>query len=214
MPKGREHELFQFTPMRAEGLFDILVRQHAEMLNAFIHSFAFEKSTVDDVFQETIITAWKRIDQFDRSRPFGPWLRGIARNHILSSARKNRRYRTHLTELMQQRIALQFDKVDQTAGDSFSQRISELHDCIARLKEDAHEAIDLVYVRGLDAAAAAKALGTTDETFRKRLYRARLALAECLRTKSIFAPATELPPTGLSPTGLSPTGLSPTGLSQ
>ena len=208
MPKDREHELFQFTPMRAEGLFDILVRQHAEMLNAFIHSFAFEKSTVDDVFQETIITAWKRIDEFDRSRPFGPWLRGIARNHILSSARKNRRYRTHLTELMQQRIALQFDKVDQTAGDSFSQRISELHDCIARLKEDAHEAIDLVYVRGLDAAAAAKALGTTDETFRKRLYRARLALAECLRTKSIFAPATELPPTGLSPTGLSPTGLS------
>ena len=194
--------------MRAEGLFDILVRQHAEMLNAFIHSFAFEKSTVDDVFQETIITAWKRIDEFDRSRPFGPWLRGIARNHILSSARKNRRYRAHLTELMQQRIALQFDKVDQTAGDSFSQRISELHDCIARLKEDAHEAIDLVYVRGLDAAAAAKALGTTDETFRKRLYRARLALAECLRTKSIFAPATELPPTGLSPTGLSPTGLS------
>ena len=194
--------------MRAEGLFDILVRQHAEMLNAFIHSFAFEKSTVDDVFQETIITAWKRIDEFDRSRPFGPWLRGIARNHILSSARKNRRYRTHLTELMQQRIALQFDKVDQAAGDSFSQRISELHDCIARLKEDAHEAIDLVYVRGLDAAAAAKALGTTDETFRKRLYRARLALAECLRTKSIFAPATELPPTGLSPTGLSPTGLS------
>ena len=193
--------------MRAEGLFDILVRQHAEMLNAFIHSFAFEKSTVDDVFQETIITAWKRIDEFDRSRPFGPWLRGIARNHILSSARKNRRYRAHLTELMQQRIALQFDKVDQTAGDSFSQRISELHDCIARLKEDAHEAIDLVYVRGLDAAAAAKALGTTDETFRKRLYRARLALAECLRTKSIFAPATELPPTGLSPTGLSPTGL-------
>ncbi|MCX5665068.1 MAG: sigma-70 family RNA polymerase sigma factor [Planctomycetota bacterium] len=193
--------------MRAEGLFDILVRQHAEMLNAFIHSFAFEKSTVDDVFQETIITAWKRIDEFDRSRPFGPWLRGIARNHILSSARKNRRYRAHLTELMQQRIALQFDKVDQAAGDSFSQRISELHDCIARLKEDAHEAIDLVYVRGLDAAAAAKALGTTDETFRKRLYRARLALAECLRTKSIFAPATELPPTGLSPTGLSPTGL-------
>ena len=208
MPKGREHELFQFTPMRAEGLFDILVRQHAEMLNAFIHSFAFEKSTVDDVFQETVIIAWKRIDEFERSRPFGPWLRGIARNHILSSARKNRRYRTHLTELMQQRIALQFDKVDQAAGDSFSQRISELHDCIARLKEDAHEAIDLVYVRGLDAAAAAKALGTTDETFRKRLYRARLALAECLRTKSIFAPATELPPTGLSPTGLSPTGLS------
>lgn len=173
--------------MRAEDLFNILIRQHADMLSAFIHSVAFDRSTVDDIFQESIITAWKRIDEFDTQRPFGPWLRGIARNHILSSARKNRRYRAHLDELLQQRIDVQFDRVDHAPGDTFSDRLTELRDCIARLHEDAREAVDLVYVRGLDSTTAAKSLGTSDETFRKRLYRARLALADCLRTKSIFA---------------------------
>ncbi len=175
--------------MRAEDLFEILIRQHADMLNAFIHSVAFDRSTVDDVFQETIITAWKRIDEFDTKRPFGPWLRGIARNHILSSARKNRRYRAHLDELLQQRIDLQFGKVDQATGETFAERLTELRNCIARLNKDAREAVDLVYVRGLDSETAAKSLGTTDETFRKRLYRARLTLAECLRSKAIFASA-------------------------
>jgi len=173
--------------MRAEDLFNILVRQHADMLNAFIHSVAFDHSAVDDIFQETIITAWKRIDEFDTQRPFGPWLRGIARNNILSSARKSRRYRAHLDELLQQRIDCQFDRVDQAPGDTFTERLSELRNCIERLQSDAREAVDLVYVHGLDSAAAAKSLGTNDETFRKRLYRARLALAECLRGKSIFA---------------------------
>ncbi len=177
--------------MRAEGLFDILIRQHADMLSAFIHSVAFDRSGVDDIFQETIITAWQRIDTFDTNRPFGPWLRGIARNHILSSARKNRRYRTHLDQLLQQRIDVQFDRVDQSAGDTFADRMSELRNCIAHLSDDAREAIDLVYVRGLDSATAAKSLGTSDETFRKRLYRARLTLAECLRTKMVFAPTVE-----------------------
>ena len=172
--------------MRAEDLFNILVRQHAEMLTAYIYSIAFDRTTVDDVFQETIITAWKRLDSFDHERPFGPWLRGIARNHILSTARTNRRYRAHLTELQQIRIDEQLDRVDQSAGDSFADRLTALRDCLTRLHTDAQEAVDLVYVRGMEPSVAAKAIGASDETFRKRLYRARLSLAECLKTKSVF----------------------------
>lgn len=173
--------------MRAEDLFNILVRQHADMLTAYIHSVAFDRTTVDDVFQETIITAWKRIGEFDHQRPFGPWLRGIARYQILSAARSKRRYRAHLNELQQIRIDEQLDRIDQCAGDTFAQRMTALRDCLARLAPDAHEAVDLVYVRGLDSTTAAKSIGASDETFRKRLYRARLTLAECLKTKSIFS---------------------------
>ncbi len=173
--------------MRAEGLFDILIRQHADMLSAFIHSVAFDRTAVDDIFQETIITAWERIDDFDTTRPFGPWLRGIARNHILSAARKNRRYRSKLDDLLQQRIDEQFDRVDRNAGDTFAERMTELRNCMAALGDDAREAVDLVYLRGIDSSAAAKSLGTNEEAFRKRLYRARVSLAQCLRPKAVFA---------------------------
>ncbi len=179
--------------MRSEDLFNILIRQHAEMLTAFIHAVAFDRTSVDDIFQETVLTAWQRLEEFDATRPFGPWLRGIARNHILSMARKGRRYRAHLDDLVQQRIDQQVERIDTTAGDTFAERLDTLRDCIARLSPEAREAVDLVYVRGLESAVAAKSAGTNDETFRKRLYRARLTLAECLKAKSVFVPALERP---------------------
>ncbi len=179
--------------MRAENLFNILIRQHAEMLTAYIYSVAFDHSTVDDVFQETILTAWKRLDDFDHQRPFGPWLRGIARNHILSSARGKRRYRAHIDELQQIRIDEQFDRVDRSSGDTFGDRSAALLECIEQLHPDSHEAVDLVYLRGLDSSAAARSVGASDETFRKRLYRARLTLAECLKLKSVFNHSDGLP---------------------
>jgi len=171
---------------KASDIFDILIRQHADMLTAFIHSMSFDRSEVDDIFQETIITAWKRIDEFDSTRPFAPWLRGIARNHVLASARKNRRYRTHLHGLLEERIEEQFGRMDRNVGDSFAERMSELEGCIAQLHEDGREAIELVYVCGVDLSLAAQRVGATEETFRKRLYRARLWLADCLKKKQVL----------------------------
>ena len=43
-------------------------------------------------------TAWKTLDRFDRERPFAPWLRGIARNHVLAHYRKTRRLPIHCEE--------------------------------------------------------------------------------------------------------------------
>ncbi|MDA1008292.1 MAG: sigma-70 family RNA polymerase sigma factor [Planctomycetota bacterium] len=172
--------------MRSEDFFEILVRQHASMLTAYLRSLAFDETLVDDAFQETLITAWRRIDEFDRERPFGPWMRGIARNTLLALARKKRRYKTHLVALLEERVAAQMNHIDARSGDTFAERMETLRDCIASLNEEHRDAVDLVYVRGMDSRTAATAAGLTDETFRKRLYRARLALADCLRTKGAF----------------------------
>ena len=179
---------------RAEDIFDILIRQHAEMLSAFIHAYAFDRSAVDDIFQETVLTAWRRLDEFDSARPFGPWLRGIARNTILSQARGSRRYRAHLDELQHHRLTEQFGRVEAAAGDTFADRLDALRDCIGRLAPEAREAVDLVYTRQLESSLAARAAGATDETFRKRLYRARLALAACLRSKDVLSELPEASP--------------------
>lgn len=157
------------------------------MLTAYLRGLAFDETLVEDAFQETLITAWNRIDQFDRERPFGPWLRGIARNVLLTMARGKKRYRAHLGELAEQRLGEQLQKMESQPGDTFAEQMRSLRDCIATLGDEHRIAVDLVYVRGLDAKQAAEASGLPDETFRKRLYRARLALAECLRGKGLFS---------------------------
>ena len=183
----QEDRVGSAAPMtRAEDIFNILIRQHAEMLSAFIHAYAFDRSAVDDIFQETVLTAWRRLDEFDASRPFGPWLRGIARNHILSNARGSRRYRAHLDELQNRRVSEQFGRLESAASDTFADRLEALRDCISRLAPDAREAVELFYAQQLDSSVAAESAGTNDETFRKRLYRARLSLAACLRSKRVL----------------------------
>ena len=80
----------------ARKLFETLVREHADMLTVYLRASLGNSPDVDDVFQETMIVAWKRLDDFDHTRPFAPWLRGIARNLVL--AQRRRRGRTLCTD--------------------------------------------------------------------------------------------------------------------
>jgi len=81
-------------------------------------------------------------------------------------------------------------------GDSFPERLAALRDCMGRLPEGQHAVIDLVYMREHDTRSAATALGIDWETMRKRLQRARLALADCMRGKGIFDPSGDAEGTG------------------
>ena len=80
--------------MDSKLVFEILVRENAEMLLAFLRSAVRDTHAVDDLFQESMLTAWRRLSEFDRTRSFGPWLRGIAakltlayyRNHAQQAA--------------------------------------------------------------------------------------------------------------------------------
>jgi RNA polymerase sigma-70 factor (ECF subfamily) len=64
--------------VNAKQIFEILVRENSRMLLAFIRSIQSDQAAADDIWQETMLVAWRRIGDYDNSRPFGPWLRGIA----------------------------------------------------------------------------------------------------------------------------------------
>src|SRR4051812_36414612 len=72
----------------AKQIFEILARDHADMLWGYLASVVRDRSAAEELFQETLITAWKSLDRYDTSRPFGPWLRGIAGRLFLARRRK------------------------------------------------------------------------------------------------------------------------------
>ena len=176
---------------RDSQAFEILVREHADMLMAYLRALAWNDALVEDAFQEAIIVAWRRLPDFDRSRPFAPWLRGIARNTLLGIARKHQRRREIAGEAAALHIEEQLGRIESAPADCFADRLQPLKECMQRLAPEQREAVELVYAQTLDPRVAASAAGTNDETFRKRLYRARLQLAECLRMKGFLdgAPA-------------------------
>ena len=49
------------------------------------------RSAAEDVAQEVFITAYRKLDSFDRSKPFRPWLLGIAGNLVRNELRRRTR---------------------------------------------------------------------------------------------------------------------------
>jgi RNA polymerase sigma-70 factor len=165
----------------AAAVFEILVREHSTMLSAYLRSLIGGGPSVDDLFQEAMMVAWRRLAEYDRTRPFGPWLRGIARNLALNHMRQSATRPTATDPTVLAELDRRYDRFVKP-GDSFPERLERMRECIQRLPALLREVVDLGYARGLMLGEIAKAVSASEEAVKKRVQRARLALADCIES--------------------------------
>ncbi|MGQ0627635.1 MAG: sigma-70 family RNA polymerase sigma factor [Phycisphaerales bacterium] len=166
----------------ARRVFEILVQEHADMLTAFLRSLVYSTASVDDLFQETMLVAWRRLEDYDTARPFGPWLRGIASNLVLEHRRKTGRAGLCCEPEVLESLESQFATMNRMEGDTFRERAEKLRSCLSRLPEKLRDVVELAYVRGLLLRQIAEALDAGEEAVKKRIQRAREALIECFQS--------------------------------
>lgn len=167
----------------SKDLFEILAREHAAMLTVYLRSVIRDASMVDDLFQETMLTAWRIIDSFDRSRPFGPWLRGIAGRLVLAHYRKDARRFVYCDEAVLGQIDFRLESLHQLTGDTLDEKLDHLKDCMGTLPPPYREAVELRYKDEIKGQSLADRLELTLENTKKRLQRARQRLLECIERK-------------------------------
>lgn len=168
----------------ARQFFEILAREHGPMLSVYLRAVVRDSAVEDDLFQETMLVAWRTIERFDRTRPFGPWLRGIAARLVMAHRRQAasapRLADAQFLEVVDERLTA----LQRAPGDTLDDQLDALRDCLARLPEHYR---DVVAARYADQAASVDAIaGRFDlalETIKKRLQRARAQLLECLNGK-------------------------------
>jgi RNA polymerase sigma-70 factor (ECF subfamily) len=169
--------------MDARAVFEILVRDNAAMLTAYLRSVVRDPATVDDLFQETMLTAWRKLDDFDRGRPFGAWLRGIAARLVLADRRKRAAGLIFCDEATLQAVDETLKRVGLQKGDTFDEKLECLRDCLEALPEPYREAVRLRYREGLSPAGLMEQIHLSLEAQKKRLQRARAMLLDCLNGK-------------------------------
>lgn len=108
-------------PIKAEEVFEILVRENTGMLLTYLRSVAWNPSAVDDLFQETMLVAWRRLSDYDQTRPFGAWLRGIAARLVLAHARKSKRDLMVCDERVLEYLDRQVERISQRDGDCWDE---------------------------------------------------------------------------------------------
>ncbi|MSR69068.1 MAG: RNA polymerase sigma factor [Phycisphaerales bacterium] len=169
----------------AHEVFELLARDHADHLMVFLRAVVYDRSLVDDVFQETMMVAWRRLADFDKSRSFGAWLRGIGSRVAMDMAGRRRMAIVDPTILSE--IEQHSARFDGDHALSFHNRMAAVDDCLAKLPDMYAEVIRMVYRTDVPIRAVAKTLENNEESIKKRLQRARTLLGECLQRKGVFA---------------------------
>ena len=165
---------------KARDIFEILVRENADMLTAYLRSSIDDTASVDDLFQETMIVAWNRLGDYDKSRPFGPWLRGIARNLVLAHFRSTKKSPAWCSPEVLDAIESCFQTSLSSPERTFREQADTLLECIQRLSDRLRVVVEMLYARGMSSRQAATALDESEATVRKRAQRARTQLYDCM----------------------------------
>lgn len=171
--------------MDSRSLFEILVREHADMVRAFLLASLRDPGSADDLLQETFLVAWKILDRYDRQLPFGPWVRGIAMKLLMNYQRKVGRAKVHFCDDESlQMLDRSFEAFATLRGDTFDERLDALRGCMVTLTAFQRDTLTLHYEHGLHCKEIAARLGISLESAKKHLQRGRAMLLRCLEAKA------------------------------
>ncbi len=159
------------------------------MLMVYLRSLVRDEAAVDDLFQESMIAAWRRLDECDLDRPFGPWLRGIASRLVMAHYRKQKQVPVALQEAVLSVVDRHFENISLLAGDTWDEKVTALRECVDALPGHHKNVISGRYFDGLQTQVLAEQLELTLEACKKRLQRGRALLAECLKKKGLLSAA-------------------------
>lgn len=153
--------------------FEEVFDRHADGVFAMLRRLTGSEAQADDLLQDTFLKLASAARDLDPATRLGPYVFAIARNTWLSS-RRARRFDAAvlLEELMSPGPSPYTEAV-------WGEASARTEAAIARLAGDLRETLAMS-LSGLEPQDAARALGLSDDAYRKRLSRARAALRDDL----------------------------------
>jgi len=142
-------------------------------LRAFAISLTRNRSSADDLVQDTIEKAWTNIDKFSAGTNMRAWLFTILRNTFYSSLRKSRREVSDPDGIHAQGLYVKPDHDGRLAFSDFQRAFD-------KLSPEHREVLMLVGASGFSCEEAAVTMGVAVGTVKSRASRARKRLASLM----------------------------------
>ncbi len=151
--------------------YDTLLRSLLPLLRAYVRRRVGDAAASEDLVQDVLLSIHRARHTYRPERAFAPWWRTVARNATIDYYR--RRGRRVGRELSIEGI----DIPDENAGPAESEELSpELGEALAALPDGQREAVELIHLRGLSVAEAAKEAGVTPGALKVRAHRGYRAM--------------------------------------
>lgn len=182
--EGDDHVLVQRAKLGDRDAFDRLRARHADALRATL-ARRVRESEVDDLAQDTWLSAWCALGRFDGASHFRTWLIAIALHKLGSHFRRGEQSRSTLeypgSEAIYVERAFERSALREVLGQAF-----------AAMSGPQREVLDLYYFDDLNLREISERLGRNLNTVKYQFYRghaeAAIRLADAL--------GVAVPPTG------------------
>ena len=149
--------------------FERLVTPYLKGLFGFIAKKV--RGLAEDVYQETLLSAWRAMPGFKEGSTLKTWLYAIA-GYKCSDA---------LRRLSREPQSIELDEQQESAGfEESSLHRMDIRQALAKLREEDQALLYLLYTQGFSQKEAAIVLGIPEGTVKSRLNRLRKALKNLL----------------------------------
>jgi RNA polymerase sigma-70 factor (ECF subfamily) len=169
------------------------VNRYGDLLFRYLMARMNDRVAVEDIVQDTFLSALKGLKGFKGESSEKSWLFAIARNKMIDHFRKSSRELIEFSDHAYAGDADWFDKdgqwvqeripLDWKSGPDEIER-KEIQAIILRCKEHLKKVQDQVftlkYMEGMTADAICKVLGITSSNYWVLIHRARLQMRECV----------------------------------
>ena len=135
-----------------------------------------DPASVEDVVQNVLLSIHRARHTYQPARPFGPWMRTIARNAVVDSQRKG------ATRLRRERPLSELEEIPDTSQPLESSQLpsTPVREALEALPPDQRQAVELIHLRELSVAEAAARVGITPGALKVRAHRGYRALRALL----------------------------------
>ena len=157
-------------------MIDELITQYGKRLYGLCITLCSHKFEADDLYQETWLKVFNKIDKYDKEKEFEPWLSRICINIWKDLLRRKK-------------LGMVFDNfsspeekeavMEKAAADE-PKDYGELYDAIQTLPEKLRITVILFYFRDMDIKQTANVLKVPPGTVKSRLNKARNLLKDIL----------------------------------
>ena len=168
--------------------FGVLLRRYERELYGYLRRYVGDGTLAEDVFQNTFVQLYTKLDQYEVGRPVRPWLYTIATHQAIDALRRNGRHPT-----------VSLDQHQADAGDGEFQSLIDLLESrgpppperaeseerrqhvrasVERLPDLLRQVVLLAYYQGLKYREIAEVLDIPVGTVKSRLHAALVKLQE------------------------------------
>jgi len=145
---------------------------------AYVFSLLPDHVAAQDVLQETNLTLWRKVQEFQPGTSFVAWACQVAYFHVLSHRRRVRRDRLVLDDGVFAYLAER--QADRAA--ELGDRAVALRSCLDKLPPPSRKLLEERYAPGGSVKELAEADGRSVAALSQVLYRLREKLLQCIET--------------------------------